>query len=51
MRLARAGVCLRDGLLELSLCKQFTKEHEAVLHADADARQVHAAPDAKSPLQ
>src|SRR5205085_5833484 len=39
----QADVCLREGALELLLCKQFTKEHEAVLHADVDARQVHAA--------
>jgi hypothetical protein len=39
----QADVCLREGALELLLCKQFTKEHEAVLHADIDARQVHAA--------
>jgi hypothetical protein len=38
-----AEVCFREGPLELLLCRKFTKEHEAVLAADIDARVVHAA--------
>jgi len=38
-----ASVSFREGALELLLCRKNTKEHEAVLHADIDARQVHAA--------
>lgn len=37
-----AEVCLREGPLEVLLCKNFTKEHEAILRADADAREIHA---------
>jgi hypothetical protein len=36
-------VCLREGLLELFLTRKFTKEHEAVVAADIDARVVHTA--------
>jgi hypothetical protein len=36
-------VCLREGPLEVFLCKTNTKEHEAILHADVDAREIHAA--------
>lgn len=38
-----AEVCLREGLLEVFLCKLNTKEHESVLHVDADGREIHAA--------
>lgn len=38
-----AEVCLREGPLELLLCGKNTKEHEAILHADVDARRVHEA--------
>jgi hypothetical protein len=38
-----AYVCLRQGLLEQLLTRKRTKEHEAVLAADVDARQIHAA--------
>ncbi len=38
-----AEVCLREGALEQLLCRKNTKEHEAVLHADIDARQLHTA--------
>jgi hypothetical protein len=41
--LVSATVCLREGQLELLMCRKQTKEHEAVLSADVDARQVHAA--------
>lgn len=37
-----AYVCLREGQLELLLCRKMTKEHEAILAADIDARVVHA---------
>lgn len=36
-----AQVCLREGQLEQLLCRKQTKEHEAVLSADIDARDVH----------
>lgn len=38
-----AEVCLREGVLEVLLCKQNTKEHESLLHVDADAREIHFA--------
>ena len=38
-----AQVCLREGPLEVFLCKLNTKEHEAILHVDADAREIHFA--------
>ena len=42
-----AEVCLRPGaLLEVLLCKAMTKEHESILHADVDARLIHAALEA-----
>jgi hypothetical protein len=40
----KAEVCLREGpQLEGLLCRKMTKEHEYILHVDADARQVHTA--------
>lgn len=36
-------VCLREGQLEMLVCPQGTKEHEAVLHAPVDPYKVHAA--------
>lgn len=36
-------VCLREGQLELFLCRKHTKEHEAVVSADVDARDIHKA--------
>lgn len=36
-------VCLREGPLEVFLCKRGTKEHEAIVRLDADARLVHLA--------
>lgn len=44
--LVACEVCLRQGLLEQFLCRKMTKEHEAVLAADIDARQLHAALEA-----
>lgn len=38
-----AEVCLREGLLEQLLTRKGTKEHEAVLSADVDARDIHKA--------
>ena len=38
-----AKVCFREGALELLMCRKNTKEHESVLHADIDARQLHLA--------
>jgi hypothetical protein len=39
-------VCLREGPLEVFLCKKNTKEHEAIVRLDADAKFVHAALEA-----
>lgn len=38
-----AAVCLREGEygLEFLLCRKATKEHESVLHTEADARVIH----------
>ncbi len=36
-------VCLREGMLEVLLCKSGTKEHEAILRTEVDARLIHAA--------
>ncbi len=38
-----AEVCLREGPLEVFLCKANTKEHESILHVDLDARDIHTA--------
>lgn len=38
-----AEVCLREGILEVLVCKNFTKEHESILHADVDGRELHLA--------
>jgi hypothetical protein len=40
--LVSAEVCLREGQLEQLLCRKQTKEHEAILTADVDARTIHA---------
>ena len=37
-----AEVCLREGQLEVFLCKKNTKEHEAVVRTEIDARYLHA---------
>src|SRR5438552_1846930 len=39
----QARVCLREGQLEQFLCRKNTKEHEAILAADLDARDIHKA--------
>lgn len=36
-------ICLREGQLELFLCRKQTKEHEAIITADVDARKIHEA--------
>lgn len=41
--LIEAYVCLREGQLEMLMCRRQTKEHEAVLAADVDARDIHKA--------
>jgi hypothetical protein len=41
--LVDAYVCLREGQLEQLLCRKYTKEHEAILAADVDARNIHKA--------
>jgi len=41
--LVNAYVCLREGQLEQLLCRRHTKEHEAILAADVDAKEIHAA--------
>jgi hypothetical protein len=38
-----AEVCLREGPLEQLMTKKATKEHEAILAVDADARHINAA--------
>jgi hypothetical protein len=38
-----AYVCFREGPLEQLLCRKGTKEHEAILAADIDARDIHRA--------
>jgi len=37
-----AEVCLREGQLEVLVCKKNTKEHEAILRTEIDARMIHA---------
>lgn len=41
--LVEAEVCLREGQLEQLLCRRQTKEHEAILTADVDGRDIHKA--------
>jgi hypothetical protein len=41
--LVNAYVCLRQGQLEQLLTRKRTKEHEAILAADVDARNIHFA--------
>jgi hypothetical protein len=41
--LVSATVCLREGQLELFLTRRRTKEHEAILAAELDARDIHKA--------
>lgn len=41
--LVQAAVCRVNGQLEQLLCRKGTKEHEAILHADVDARHIHTA--------
>lgn len=41
--LVGARVCLREGMLEQFVTRKNAKEHEAVLAADVDARDVHKA--------
>jgi hypothetical protein len=36
-------VCLREGALEVLLCKKGTKEHESIVRIDADAKFIHLA--------
>jgi hypothetical protein len=46
-KLVRVGlaceVCLREGPLEVFLCKRGTKEHESIVRIDADASVIHLA--------
>src|SRR6266511_4016357 len=39
--LVKAAVCRRTDQLEQLLCRKLTKEHEAILAADVDARHIH----------
>lgn len=41
--LVSAYVCRRTDLLEHLMCRKTTKEHEAILAADVDARDIHTA--------
>lgn len=38
-----AEVCLREGQLEVLVCKKNTKEHESIVRTEVDARLIHAA--------
>lgn len=44
--LIAARVCLREGPLEVLLCRTGTKEHESILRTDLDAKLIHAALEA-----
>ena len=44
--LVSCEVCLREGPLEVFLCKKGTKEHEAILRVGIDAKLIHAALEA-----
>jgi len=39
----RGQLCLREGLLEMLICKSQTKEHESIISIDAEAYTIHAA--------
>jgi hypothetical protein len=39
--LIESEVCLRDGILEQLMCRLQTKEHEAILHANVNAADIH----------
>src|SRR6516225_7540165 len=41
--LVHSTVCLRKGMLEQLMTRKRTKEHEAILAADVDARDIHKA--------
>lgn len=41
--LINATVCLQRGPLELLMCRKQTKEHESILTAEVDARDIHKA--------
>jgi hypothetical protein len=41
--LVQASICLRRGMLEQLMTRKRTKEHEAILAADVDARDIHRA--------
>jgi hypothetical protein len=41
--LVNAKVCLQQGQLELLLCRKLSKEHESILNADVDGRDIHKA--------
>jgi len=38
----KGTICLREGVLEMFLCKKQTKEHESIVTLDADAATIHA---------
>lgn len=39
----KAEVCLREGALEVLVCKKGTKEHEAIVRVDTNAKLIHLA--------
>ncbi len=41
--LVEAVVCMRDGPLEMFMCRKNTKEHESVVCSEMDARDIHKA--------
>jgi hypothetical protein len=44
--LVATELCLREGPLEVFVCKKGTKEHEAILSVNIDAKLIHAALEA-----
>jgi hypothetical protein len=49
--LVEGTICLREGQLELFLCRKHTKEHEAIIAADVDARNIHLALNAAGAVE
>lgn len=41
--LVNGEVCFREGALELLVCRKHSKEHESLVTADVDAREIHKA--------
>jgi len=41
--LVNGTICLRQGALEMLMCRRQTKEHESIVTTDSDARYIHKA--------